>query len=82
MRQQKPTSICYFSKLLHGRKLLSNGNNKEKREGFMVSPVLHVGLLRQERKGESGTKEEQRRRREKERDGKGLVTAAVYIEEN
>jgi hypothetical protein len=39
------------------KKLLSNGNSKEKREGFMVSPVLHVGLLRQERKGESGTEE-------------------------
>jgi hypothetical protein len=31
--------------------------------------------------GEGGTKEEQRRRREKERDGKELVTVAVYIEE-
>jgi hypothetical protein len=31
--------------------------------------------------GEGGTKEEQRRCMEKERDGKGLVTVAVYIEE-
>jgi hypothetical protein len=31
--------------------------------------------------GEGGTKEEQRRCREKEMDGKGLVTVAVYIEE-
>jgi hypothetical protein len=50
--------------------------------GFqMVSPLLHVGLLRQGG-GEGDTKEEQRRRREKERDGKGLVTVAAYIEEN
>jgi hypothetical protein len=28
----------------------------------MVSPLLHVGLLRQGREGEGGTKEEQRRR--------------------
>jgi hypothetical protein len=38
-------------------KLLSNENSKEKREGFMVSPVLHVGLLQQEREGEGGTEE-------------------------
>jgi hypothetical protein len=38
--------ICYCSKLLHGRKkLLLIGNNKEKREGFMVSPVLHSGVF-------------------------------------
>jgi hypothetical protein len=46
----------------------------------MVSPLLHVGLLRQG-EGEGGTKEEQRRRREKERDGKGLVMVGAYIEE-
>jgi hypothetical protein len=32
--------------------------------------------------GEGGTKEEQRWHREKERDAKGLVTVAVYIEES
>jgi hypothetical protein len=48
----------------------------------MVSPLLHIGLLRQGGgEGEGGTKEEQRRCREKEMDGKGLVTVAVYIEE-
>jgi hypothetical protein len=48
----------------------------------MVSPLLHVGLLRQGGgEGEGGTKEEQRWRKEKERDRKGLVTVAVYIVE-
>jgi hypothetical protein len=47
----------------------------------MVSPLLHIGLLRQGGGGEGGTKEGQRWCTEKERDGKELVTVAVYIEE-
>jgi hypothetical protein len=47
----------------------------------MVSPLLHFGCCgRGEREG--GTKEEQRRPMEKERDRKGMVTVAAYIEES
>jgi hypothetical protein len=64
--------------------LIAREECRQGTNGFqMVSPLLHIGLLWQGGggEGEGGTKEEQRWHREKERDAKGLVTVAVYIEE-
>jgi hypothetical protein len=74
----------YFNLLLlktatrEEEKLLSIGNSKEKREGFMVSPVLHSGvfrLLQMNRREFQVYQEEQgrrRRRRPRRKDCEGL----------
>jgi hypothetical protein len=73
----KMQSICYCPDWTRetGLQLIAREECRQGTDGFqMVSPLLHVGLLRQGGKGKVAP-------REKERDGKGLVTLAVYIEE-
>jgi hypothetical protein len=57
-------------------KLLSNGNSKEKREGFMSHLYSTLGCCGRGGKGKAGQKKEQRRRREK-KDREGWITVAV-----
>jgi hypothetical protein len=52
-------------------KLLSNGNSKEKREGFMSHLYSTLGCFGRGGKGKAAQRKGQRWRREKERDGKG-----------
>jgi hypothetical protein len=57
-------------------KLLSNGNSKEKREGFMSHLYSTLGCCGRGGKGKAAHRKEQRRRREK-KDREGWVIVAV-----